>query len=152
VIGEVGRRNIFGPLGHYRLWARVASVLKDRDRVTWGAGLSVDQRLMPNLGLFVRGGVSRNQGERMTAHAWSAGLQFIPTWFDRAKDALGIGYSEQRESDGHERVAEVYYRLTAADRFSLIANVQWVVSGPNTVAGGTNRNVVVPGLRVLLSF
>lgn len=152
VIGEVGYRNIFALRGHYRWWARVASVIEDRDRVTWGTGVSIDQLLTPTLGVFFRAGLSRSQGDSVTSHAWSLGLQLTPTWFDRAKDVLGVGYSEQRESGGRERVAEIYYRLTAADWFSLIANVQWIVSGPNAVTGGPNRDVVVPGLRALLSF
>jgi hypothetical protein len=34
----------------------------------------------------------------------------------------------------------------------VFANVEWVISGPNTVAGGTNRNVIVPGLRAVAAF
>jgi hypothetical protein len=49
-------------------------------------------------------------------------------------------------------VAEVYYRFTIADWLSVVANVQWVLSGPNQVTGGENRNLVVPGLRALLQF
>jgi carbohydrate-selective porin (OprB family) len=152
VIGEVGYRNIFALNGHYRLWARVASVREDRDRVTWGAGVSFDQLLTSTLGVFFRAGVSRDQGESLTSHAWSVGFQLTPTWFDRGNDALGVGYSDQREPDGRERVVEAYYRFAMAEWLSLNANVQWVVSGPNTVTGGINRNVVVPGLRAVLSF
>lgn len=152
IIGEIGRRNIFPRRGHYRLWARVASVQEDRGRVTWGAGVSLDQLVASDVGLFLRAAVSRDQGASLTAHAWSIGLQFTPRSLGRASDALGIGYSEQRDADGRERAAEVYYRLAAAGWFSIIANVQWIISGPNTITGGSNRNVVVPGLRTLLSF
>jgi hypothetical protein len=75
-----------------------------------------------------------------------------PTWPGRGNDAIGIGFSEQREPAGRERVAEAYYRLELAEQFSVIANVQWVLSGPNTVTGATNRNVVVPGVRAVVSF
>lgn len=152
LIGEVGYRNIFALGGHYRLWARVASVREHRDRVTWGAGVSIDQLLTSTLGVFFRAGVSREQGESLTSHAWSVGLQLTPTWFDRGKDALGVGYSEQRQPEGRERVVEAYYRIALAEWLSLTTNVQWIISGPNAVTGGTNRNVVVPGLRALLSF
>jgi carbohydrate-selective porin OprB len=120
--------------------------------VTWGTGVSVDQLLAPEVGLFVRAGVSRGQGSSLTAYAWSIGLQFTPRPLGRHGDVLGIGYSEQRDVDGRERAAEVYYRLAAADWLSLIANLQWIISGPNTLTGGANSNVVVPGLRVLVSF
>jgi hypothetical protein len=152
MIGEAGRRNVFALEGHYRLWARVASVLEDRDRVTWGTGVSIDQLLTANIGVFFRAGVSRSQGESLTSYAWSAGVQVTPTWPGRGNDAIGIGFSEQREPAGRERVAEAYYRLELAEQFSVIANVQWVLSGPNTVTGATNRNVVVPGVRAVVSF
>jgi hypothetical protein len=152
IIGEVGRRNIFPLSGHYRLWARVNSLPEDRDMVTWATGVSIDQLITSNFGVFFRAGVSRSQGESSTSHAWSVGFQLTPTWFDRGNDALGVGYSEQRQPDGRERLVEAYYRLTMAEWLSLIANVQWVVSGPNTVTGETNRNVVIPGLRAVLSF
>ena len=34
----------------------------------------------------------------------------------------------------------------------LATNVQWLVTGPNRVSGGRNRNIVVPGLRALFLF
>lgn len=95
---------------------------------------------------------SRSLGEDLTSHAWSTGLQLTPAWLGRAKDAYGLGYSEQREPRGRERMAETYYRLALGGGLSVIANVQWVVSGPNQVSGGVNRNVVVPGLRALWLF
>ena len=152
MIGELGHRNIFALRGHYRLWARVGSVPEDRDRVTWGAGVSIDQLVTSTLGVFLRAGLSRSQGEDLTSHAWSAGFQLTPAWLGRGKDAYGIGYSDQREPGGRERMVETYYRLALADWLFLIANVQWIVSGPNQVSGGVNRNVVVPGLRALVLF
>jgi high affinity Mn2+ porin len=152
VIGELGCRNIFPLRGHYRWWARVGAVPEDRDRVTWGSGLSIDQLVTSQIGLFLRAGLSRSQGEDFTAHAWSGGVQITPTWGDRPKDKFGAGYSFQREVPGREELVEVYYTLGLADWLSLTANVQWLLSGPNEVRGGTNRNVVIPGLRVLLLF
>lgn len=151
IVGEVGRRNLFALLGHYRLWARVNAVPDDRSRVTWGTGVNFDQLLTSNLGVFFRAGVSRSQGQSLTSYAWSVGLQFTPPWLG-GKDALGIGYSEQREPGGRERAVEGYYRFAIADWVSVIANVQWIPSGPNTVTGGVNRDLVVPGLRASLQF
>ena len=78
-------------------------------------------------------------------------FQLTPTC-SIAERCAGAGYSDQRGPDGRERVVEAYYRFAMAEWLSFNANVQWVVSGPNTVTGGTNRNVVIPGLRALLSF
>ena len=61
-------------------------------------------------------------------------------------------HSHQQESDSRERVAEAYYRFVLADWLSVVANVQWVLSGPNQVTGGENHHLIVPGLRALLQF
>jgi hypothetical protein len=152
VIGELGRRNIFPLRGHYRWWARVSAVPEDRDRVTWGSGISIDQLVTPEVGVFVRAGLSRSEGEGLTSHAWSGGLQVIPRWLERGMDRFGVGYSFQREPAGREKLVETYYTLGFAEWLSMTANVQWVIVGPNQVRGGTNRNVVVPGLRAVLVF
>ena len=152
IIGELGRRDIFPLRGHYRLWTRVSSVPEDRDRVTWGSGVSIDQPLTPEIGLFLRAGLSRSQGESLTSRAWSGGLSITPRWLHRPADQLGIGYTFQREPAGREELVETYYRATLAEWFSLVGNVQWLISGPNQVRGDRNRNVVIPGFRTLLLF
>jgi high affinity Mn2+ porin len=152
VIGELGRRNIVPLRGHYRLWARVGSVPEDRERVTWGTGLSVDQLVTADVGVFVRAGLSRSEGEDLTSRAWSTGVQVTPTWLDRGKDRFGVGYGFQREPAGREEVVETYYTLVLADWLSMTADLQWVVSGPNQVSGRRNRDVVIPGLRAVYQF
>jgi hypothetical protein len=152
IIGEVGRRNLFALEGTYRLWGRVASVFEDRDRLTWGLGVSLDQYVTRHLGVFARAGISRNQGDAFTAHAWSAGVQVTPTWLGRKDDRAAIAYSFLTDTPGRERFVEAYYSLGLTEWFSLIGNVQWVIEGPNTVTGGINRDAVIPGLRALVSF
>ncbi len=152
VIGEIGRRNIFPLRGHYRLWTRVGSIPENRDRVTWGTGLSVDQLVTARIGVFLRAGLSWNQGEDLTSRAWSGGVQVAPTWLARQRDRFGVGYSVQREVVGREELVECYYTLTLADWLSLTTNVQWLMSGPNQVRAGANRNIVIPGLRALFLF
>lgn len=152
MIAEVGRRNVFALEGSYAMWAGVGSVREDRDRVGWGTGITLDQFVAPGIGVFLRGGILRQESDDRTYWAWSTGVQLTPTWIGRPKDTLGLGYSDQRLPQGRERFAEVYYRFTAARWLHVIPNVQWILSGPNTVTGGTNRNVVVPGLRALLTW
>ena len=152
VIAELGRRRIFSFAGHYRWWARVGSVPERRDDVTWGTGISVDQLVAAGTGVFVRAGLARREGESLTSHAWSAGVQHTPSWLGRAKDLMGAGYSFVRQPEGREHVAEVYYNVSLADCCAVIANVEWIVSGPNQVSGRRNRDVVVPGLRALILF
>ena len=152
VIGELGRRKIFALQGHYRLWARVGSVPDAREHVTWASGVSIDQLVTRDIGVFVRAGLGRSEGEPLTSRAGSGGVQVTPTWLDRGKDRAGIGYSYQREPDGRETLVETYYTLALLERLSVTANVQWLVSGPNRVTERANRHAVVPGLRALLLF
>ena len=42
----------------------------------------------------------------------------------------------QWEPIGSEQLAEFYYNLFLTDRLSLIANLQWLISGPNLETGG----------------
>lgn len=138
--------------GNYRLWARAGRLPEDHRRQTWGAGISLDQRLTPRLGVFGRAGLSRTEDEGLTSYAWSTGLRLASPLFDRTKDHLGFGYSFQRQSAGHEHLAESYYNLFLTGHFSIIGNVQWLISGPNQVTGGKNRNVIIPGLRAIVGF
>ena len=152
VIGELGRRKVFALAGHYRWWGRVGSVPERPDDVTWGTGVSVDQLVNENTGVFVRAGLSRSDGEALTSRAWSIGVQHSPDWLARPKDLFGVGYTFQRESAGPEHAAEVYYNVSLADCCRVIANVEWIFSGPNQVTGRRNRDVLVPGLRALILF
>ena len=143
---------IISQRGQYRWWARVGSVSERRDDVTWGTGVSIDQLVSENIGVFLRAGLSRSGGEALTSHAWSLGVQHALDWLGRPKDVLGIGYAFQHESAGRERIGEIYYNVSLADWCQIIANVEWIFSGPNQVTGRRNRDVVVPGLRALILF
>ena len=152
LIGEIGRRDIFAQRGHYRLWARVSGAGEDRDLVSWATGVSFDQLITPTVGVFFRASVSRTEGEPVTSYAWSAGVQVTPKWFGRDDDVIGVGYSEQREPAGRERVLEAYYRIVLTSYLSFSANVQWLPTGINTLTGASTRNVVIPGVRALFTF
>jgi hypothetical protein len=152
MIGELGHRNIFALPGHYRWWTRIGSVPDARDRLTWGTGVSIDQLVTREVGVFLRAGLSRSEGEDATMRAWSGGVQVTPRWIGRDTDRLGLGYSVQREAAGREELVETYYTAALADWLLLATNVQWLVTGPNGIRGGRNRNVVVPGLRALFLF
>ncbi|PYP94218.1 MAG: hypothetical protein DMD38_16205, partial [Gemmatimonadetes bacterium] len=152
VIFELGRRDILPLSGHYRWWTRIGSVPERRNDVTWGTGVSFDQLLTADTGVFMRAGLSRSEGESLTSHAWSAGVQHAPSWLDRAKDLIGVGFSIQREVGGHEYMGEIYYNLSLAGCCSVIANIEWILSGPNQLTGRRNRDVIVPGLRAVTVF
>src|SRR3989441_4977261 len=152
VIAELGRRRIFSLAGHYRWWARVGSVPERRDDVTWGTGISVDQLVAAGTGVFVRAGLARREGESLTSHAWSAGVQHTPSWLGRAKDLMGAGYSVVRPPQGREDLGAGFYKGSLADCCAVIANVEWIGPGPDPVRGPPNRDGVGPGPRALILF
>jgi hypothetical protein len=151
-IGEIDFHSARFIDGNYRLWARSSTLPTDHRRQTWGAGVSVDQRLTPQFGVFGRAGFSLIEGTDRTFYAASTGLQWTGPLWDRPKDRLGVGYSFQREVQGEEQLAEAYYNMFLTDRFSVIGNVEWLFTGPNQVTGKTNRDVVIPGVRAVVGF
>jgi hypothetical protein len=152
IAGEIARGEVFAAPGTYRWWARVSAVPDRRDDLTWGTGVSVDQIVVAGTGVFLRAGLSRTEGERLTSHAVSVGLQHAPTWIGRSRDTIGIAYGFQRTVEGGEHIAETYYHANVRDCCALIANVEWIFKGPNGVSGGRNRDVIVPGVRALIQF
>jgi len=152
VIGEIDYHSTRLIEGNYRLWARVSSLSTNHEQQTWGVGVSMDQLLTPQFGVFVRAGFSQTEGVSLTSYATSAGFRWTGPLWDRPKDRLGLGYSFQREVPGDEQVTEVYYNLFLTDHFSVIGNVEWLIHGPNQVTGKTNNNVVIPGIRAVVVF
>jgi hypothetical protein len=152
VAGEIDYHSTRLLDGNYRLWARLGRVPDDLQRQTWGMGVSIDQLLTQQLGLFLRAGFSQSDGIPQLSSAASGGLQFRAPWLSRPRDRIGAGYSYQWEPIGSEQLAEFYYNFFLTERLSLIANLQWLISGPNQVTGGFNNNVVIPGLRAVVGF
>src|SRR5499433_3516479 len=62
VIGEIDYHSTFLIEGNYRLWGRVGSVSATSNQRTWGAGISIDQLLTSQFGVFVRAGFDQAEG------------------------------------------------------------------------------------------
>jgi hypothetical protein len=152
LIAEAGRRNVLPAPGRWQWWVRTGSVEEDRARTTWGSGVSIDQSITSAVGVFVRCGLSRSEGETLTSSACAGGMQFTPGWWQRAKDRLGVGYTYQREPAGSEKLVEAYWSFAVYKLLWLTADLQWLISGPNQELGGTNRHVVLPSVRAALLF
>ena len=152
VIGEIDYHSTFLIEGNYRLWVRVSAFADDPRRQMYGGGISIDQLLTPQLGLFVRAGVNQIESISQTFFAASGGLRWIGPLWNRPRDRVGVGYSFQRDVPGDEQVAEIYYNLFLTDFLSVIGNVEWLIHGPNQVSGGANNNVVIPGIRAVVVF
>jgi hypothetical protein len=153
VIGEIDFHTTFHIEGNYRLWARVTSLSSpDRERQMYGGGISIDQLLTPQFGVFVRAGVNQIESINRTFFAASGGFRWTGPLWNRPRDRVGVGYSFQRDVPGDEQVLEAYYNLFLTEHFSVIGNVEWLIHGPNQVTGGANNNVVIPGIRVVVVF
>jgi hypothetical protein len=152
LVAEVGRRNVLPTPGRWQWWVRTSSMEDDRARATWGTGVSIDQSITQTVGIFVRCGLSRREGETLTSSACAGGMQFTPDWWQRPKDRLGVGYTYQRDAAGSEKLVEAYWSVAVYKLLWLTADVQWLISGPNQEQGGLNRHVLVPGVRAALLF
>jgi hypothetical protein len=152
LIAEVGRRNVLPVPGRWQWWVRTGSVEEDRERTTWGSGVSIDQSITSVVGVFVRCGLSRSEGDTLTSSACAGGAQFTPGWWQRARDRFGLGYTYQREAAGSEKLMEAYWSFAVARLLWLTADVEWLISGPNQEQGGTNRHIVLPSVRAALLF
>jgi Carbohydrate-selective porin, OprB family len=153
VIGEIDYHSTFLIEGNYRLWVRVTSrPPPNRQQQMYGGGISIDQLLTPQLGVFVRAGVNQIESISRTFFAASGGLRWTGPLWNRPRDRVGVGYNFQRDVPGDEQVTEVYYNLFLTDHFSVIGNVEWLIHGPNQVTGRTNNNVVIPGIRAVVVF
>jgi hypothetical protein len=152
LVAEVGRRNVLPLPGRWQWWVRTGSVEDDRQRTTWGSGISIEQSITSSFGLFARCGLSRSEGETLTSSACAGGAQFTPGWWQRAKDRLGVGYTYQREAAGSEKLVEAYWAFAVVKLLWVTADVEWLISGPNQEQGGQNRHVVLPSVRAALLF
>jgi hypothetical protein len=153
VIGEIDYHATFHIEGNYRLWARVTSrPPPNRQQQMYGAGISIDQLLTPQLGVFVRAGFNQIESISRTFFAASGGLRWTGPLWNRPRDRVGVGYNFMRDVPGDEQVMEAYYNMFFTDHLSVSGNVEWVIHGPNLVTGGVNNNVVIPGVRVVVVF
>lgn len=138
--------------GNYRLWGRSSRAPNDLSREGWGAGFSIDQKVLPQAAFFARYAVGRTEGENDHSIAGSAGFALYAPFRDRARDHAGVGFSYLNTAAGTEKLIEGYYHLFITYQFSLIANVQWLIEGPNRTTGGENDHLVIPGIRGTVNF
>lgn len=138
--------------GNYRLWGRTGRTPDDLSVERWGAGVSIDQKLLPQTALFARYAVGKTEGDDDCETAGSIGVAFYAPIRERVRDHAGLGFSYLNTAAGTEKVVEGYYHLFVTHPFSLIGNVQWVIEGPNQATGGENDNLIIPGIRGTVSF
>ncbi len=166
--------NFFNRGGNYRLigwfndrehtkWLEQAKVTK----ANFGLGISFDQELSDNVGVFLRYGwqnpeVYANGSDFSLEQSWSAGIQLVGSLWGRDDDVFAIAFGQVMPSDDYKKAnsfeakseehLEVYYNFKINDHLTVSPNVQviWDPYGGDATNG--DKIVVVGGLRTQVDF
>jgi carbohydrate-selective porin (OprB family) len=146
-LAEVGylARPFSLPEGNYRAWfRRDNSSGRERDAY----GVSLDQKLNPNITLFARYGSAESDTRR--DRFYSGGFEFEYGLVLNPLDAWGIGYSYLDLGSGDsEHLQEAYYNFHLAERLRLSLHLQHVTEAR---VGGERFGYLLPGLRLQAAF
>jgi len=137
---------IEGHIGHYRLYGWLKSY--DHPRLTtpgsengWGMGISLDQLVTPQLGVFARLAY-QNRHVYEAPWFWSAGTRFTGVIPGRESDIFGLAISglranQETPNQGTEIHLETYYRIRLSKHFFISPDLQYVMNplGNNDEAG-----------------
>src|SRR5437867_3233758 len=143
-IGYVARPAGLGE-GNYRVWYRTDN---STDRNRKGYGVSLDQKLAPQVTWFGRYGSA--QADIKKDHFYSTGLQFANGAGFYPGDVWGLGYAHYDTGIGpKERLTEGYYSFAISEKFRLSFHVAHVLEKkPHQETVG----YLVPGIRLQASF
>jgi hypothetical protein len=133
----------------------------------YGLGISIDQKLADNLGVFLRYSwqnpkVYMNGLDFSLKHFYSCGFQFSGNLWKREDDVLGIGFSQIFPSEDYKKVnnlkaksekhLEIYYRFKVHNHFTLTPDVQIIWDPYGADAPNGNKTIVVGGIRIQVDF
>jgi hypothetical protein len=131
--------------GNYRVWYRWDNTSEDR---TNGVGISFDQRIIPTLTLFARGGWAEVLGGH--DRFYSGGIQIQNGAVFNPLDTWGIGYAQIDPFLGsREKLVEGYYNFRLTERLRLSFHLQRVL---DSESGTTQFGYFLPGVRLQASF
>jgi len=123
--------------GNYRLYGWVQSY--DHPKLTgdgyekgWGIGLSLDQKVTDDVGLFARLGY-QNEDVYEMPWFWSTGVQMTALLPGREADVFGLGISgikanSDTPNTGTEIHLETYYRVRVSKYFFISPDLQYVMN------------------------
>jgi hypothetical protein len=131
------------PEGHYRLWYRNNNGNVESRHA---AGVSVDQKLSPFVGVFGRYGQQQIPGD--WDRYWSTGVSFGKAMVFNPLDTWGIGFAQMRLASGErEHLTEGYYNFLLTERLRLSFTLQHVLDRQNDKFG-----YLLPGIRLQAAF
>lgn len=161
--------NICGKEGNYRLfvWANQDNHQKLSDpsmssEDNTGVGISFDQMVTDNAGLFLRYAMQDDEIATLES-AWSLGANLNGAMWGCDSDEIGIAFGQNNPSDEYkklgnpaadESVMEIYYKWQINDNVALSPDLQvvWDPNGVDTEDAGTNDTIVIAGIRAQLDF
>lgn len=181
-IAEIALKPKFGELqGAYRVYGWLNNSdhtelddITENDEEGYGAGISIDQQLTPDVTAFGRFGW-QDADLYPIEYAWSAGFQVDGNLWGRQDDMFGIAYSRADTSDDYrdlireqgrvlrprwlrqdspfdskpaEHVAEAYYRIQCNKHLAITPDVQYI----ENMRGYDSDAVVILGVRAHVSF
>lgn len=158
-----------GKEGNYRLYGWLNNkahtdfndAAKDNESNS-GFGISVDQLLTDNLGVFMRVGTQKSELAEVDC-AWSLGMQLAGNIWNRENDVFGIAfgqnmisddYGKTGEPDSDESHFEMYYNFYVNDALSISPDFQ-IITNPNGVGSadqGRDDDVYIIGIRAQMGF
>ncbi|MFH0827603.1 MAG: carbohydrate porin [Candidatus Omnitrophota bacterium] len=175
VAGQLNLKpKLFGKEGNYRLfaWSNGANHTKWTDTAKdkengYGFGLSFDQAIIDNVGVFVRYGwqdpkVYLNGNTFSLAQSWSIGPQVNGSLWGRPDDFIGLGFGQVMPSGKYKKVnglraktenhLEWYYNFKVNGHLTLSPDLQviWHPYGKDAVNG--DEAIVVGGIRGQVDF
>ena len=119
----------------------------------WGVGISVDQMVTENLGVFARASWA-NDDVYEVEQFYSAGISITGLIKSRPNDTLGLGVAavvpnNKLENDDIEYHFEGYYRLQISENFAVTPDFQFVT---NPQGNSDNDNIFAGMVRAEFSF
>ena len=131
--------------GNYRIWFRNDnSTGMGRSAV----GVSVDQKLTAQFGLFGRYGTAESVVDR--DHFYSLGFQVHNGAVFSPLDVWGAGYSQTKLSGGDgEKLVEGYYNFQLSEKLRLSLHLQHTLQTPG---GAPSYGFLIPGVRLQARF
>jgi hypothetical protein len=144
--------------GNYRAygWSQTYGHPKIRGKGTdegWGIGLSVDQMVYENIGLFARVGYHNDEVYEVPWF-WSGGVHLQGIIPSRDEDTLGLGVAglvanDDLNSEGTEYHLEAYYRIVLSEHMAISPDLQYVI---DPLGDSDNDGVLAGMMRAELSF
>jgi hypothetical protein len=154
------RYHLFGD-ALMRVWARQQP--RGSQQPDQAVGLSMDQRVTPQLNVFGRYAkssyVEDASGMALNMLDWSAsaGLELTNFSYAHLKDRVGLAYGRtDAQSGSYEDFSELYYRTVLTNNFNVSAHLQSVFNRVQAPMAGVQPdalpNLFVLGLRTQVSY